>query len=117
MAYAVVFRGTVIGHTDLETASGDGGMVSGRLRPTRNLAAVEAVLRPYATATVQVLAGGGPPSWTDAKKNRIGALDIAIMDEKGKRLPFVGARVFWPGDIPGRNYLGVLAIRSGLATV
>ncbi len=117
MAYAVVYRGTIIGHTDLEFSSGEGGMVSGKLRPTRNLAAVEKELRPYARAQVKILPGGGPPSWTDGSNRKVGALEIAIMDDKGKRQPFVGARVFWPGDIPGRNYLGVLALRGGLVAI
>lgn len=118
MSYAVVYRGTVVGHTDLEVGATDAEIVSGRLRPTRHLASAETALRTHTSEQVRTVVGGGRRIMvSDFRSGRaLGALDVAIMDEKGRRLPYLSVRVFWPGDIPGRNYLGVLAVRSGLAT-
>ncbi len=118
MSYAVVYRGNVVGHTDLEVGANDADVVSGRLRPTRHLAGVEKALRTHTSEQVRAtVAGGRRILVSDFRSGRsLGALDVAIMDDKGRRLPYLSVRVFWPGDIPGRNYLGVLAVKSGLAT-
>ncbi len=118
MSFAIVFRGSVVGHTDLEVGAGDAEIVSGRLRPTRHLAAAEKALRTHTSHQSRaVVANGRHTLLSDYRSGTsLGALDVAIMDEKGRRLPYLSVRVFWPGDIPGRNYLGVLAVRSGLAT-